>query len=296
MSEAGPAAEPVSGPWTHRVPDIVVSGDDRADSPQLAPFFEGYDRAFVLPDEKEPLEGFRACLALNGGDFAFLRYPSREIVLVARNAGDGARLGGANFFATLVDGRIAVALNYLYVEAGYRGRGLLRTMLDATQAAARAYLGAPGAPATLFIEQNDPLKMSAASYAADSEHSGLDQVDRLTIWARAGARLVDVDYVQPALSAGQQDDRTLAYGALRHDGDWVAGSFLAAHLTGFFGISVLKGRNPMTVETARAQIEAAQGRERIALLPLLPAAMALRAQPHPQGAPSLTDLARSLAA
>lgn len=300
---AGVIAPPVQprppgarGEWAHRIDGVLIEGDDRPDSALLAPFFEGYDRAFVLPDEKETLEGFRACLALNDMAFPFAAWPMRELVLVARDGPDAPRLGGANLFASLIAGRVAVALNYVYVDAGHRGRGLLRLMIDATVAAARAYLGAPGAPVTLFIEQNDPLRMSRESYAEDSAYSGLDQIDRLGIWGRAGARLVDIDYVQPALSAGQAEDHSLAYAALRHDGDFVAGPFLAAHLTGFFGISVLKGRDPAAVPTARRQIESAAARERVALLPLLPLAGRLKAGPRPAGADSLVALARAGAA
>jgi hypothetical protein len=31
----------------------------------LETFYEGFDAAFVLPEEKEPIDGFRQCLALN---------------------------------------------------------------------------------------------------------------------------------------------------------------------------------------------------------------------------------------
>lgn len=274
---------------------VAIIADDRPDSEILPEFFAGYDRAFVLPDEKEPLDGFRACLALNARSFDFAPGPRREIVLVARDATSGERVGGVNLFATRIGGRIAVALNYLYVEAAQRGRGLLATLIEATQWAAHSYLDATEDPVSVFIEQNDPLRMSAESYAADSRHSGIDQVARLEIWGRAGARLVDIDYVQPALSAGQGDDHTLAYGALRHDGDAIDGAFLAAHLASFFGVSVLKGRDPRTAEVAQSQIAAAQARDRIALLPLLPAAAYLRTLDHPSGAGSLIALARKLA-
>jgi hypothetical protein len=47
---------------------------DRGDSDVFGRFFEHYDRAFVLPNEKEDIEGFRTCLALNHG----VEYRRRE--------------------------------------------------------------------------------------------------------------------------------------------------------------------------------------------------------------------------
>lgn len=37
------------------------------DSPVLADFYAGYDKAFVLPREREELQGFKDCLALGAG-------------------------------------------------------------------------------------------------------------------------------------------------------------------------------------------------------------------------------------
>src|SRR6187551_1635119 len=65
-------------------------------------FFEGYDRAFILPDEKESINGFRACLALNHGDERARlegEYGSfRELCLIARDEA-GVLVGGANLIA-----------------------------------------------------------------------------------------------------------------------------------------------------------------------------------------------------
>ena len=45
--------------------DLLVDATTDADDPILASFFEGYDRAFVLANEKEELEGFRTCMPSN---------------------------------------------------------------------------------------------------------------------------------------------------------------------------------------------------------------------------------------
>ncbi len=48
-----------------------------------------------------------------------------------------------------------------------------------------------GTAPAIFIEQNDPLRLTAAEYAADTAHSGIDQVDLLAIWSRVGAEVLD---------------------------------------------------------------------------------------------------------
>ena len=77
---------------------LLVDATTDADDPILASFFEGYDRAFVLANEKEELEGFRTCMALNRPP----RYPElreqygafREVVLVATDPTIGVLSAG----------------------------------------------------------------------------------------------------------------------------------------------------------------------------------------------------------
>lgn len=84
----------------------------------------------MLPDEREELDGFETCLALNATHrHAYGRIHS-ELVATFEGA-DGTLLGGANFLATAIDRgaplpSAAIALNYVYVEEAARGRGLLR--------------------------------------------------------------------------------------------------------------------------------------------------------------------------
>lgn len=287
---------------------IRVTASDDPSSPVLRRFFTGYDRAFVLPDEREELAGFEACLALNATHHAAFGRRHREMVVVLETAG-GTLLGGANFLATAI-GRgprlppVSVALNYVYVEEAARGRGLLRHALTAVRRLALGGLGFdPQGPApTLFIEQNDPLRLTEAEYALDSRHSGLDQVDRLAIWARVGARIVDFPYVQPPLSADQQADDGLVYAAVDYPGDSVDPALLHDHFESFFAISVLKGRPEPEGGVARAQLAAlaalaARGADRdVALLDLAPALAWLREGRPTAGFDSLRALARAAAA
>jgi len=279
----------------------VRASDDPA-SPVLARFFAGYDRAFVLPDEREELDGFVACLALNASHRHAYGRTHSELVAVFEDAG-GTLLGGANFLATAIDRGpalplAAIALNYVYVEEAARGRGLLRLALAAVRELALIALGLdPAGPApAVFIEQNDPLRLTPEEYAADTAHSGTDQVDRLAIWARVGTRIVDFPYVQPALSAGQQADDGLIYAAVDYPGDAVDAGLLHDHLESFFGISVRKGEAEDAGGVAASQLVALAGRSApVALLPMEPALAWLRDGRPTDGHDSFRALAATAA-
>ncbi|MGV3578099.1 hypothetical protein [Brevundimonas sp.] len=275
----------------------VRASDDPA-SPLLDRFFEGYDRAFVLPDEREELGGFQACLALNRTHrHAFGRTHSEQVAVLEDERGE--RLGGINFLATAIGqgatARAAVALNYVYVEEPARGRGLLRQCLTAVRTLAPAVLGLgpDGLPGAVFVELNDPLRLTPEAYALDTEHTGLDQVDRLAIWARMAARVVDFPYVQPALSEDQEADDSLIYAAVGFPEPAIDSRLLHDHLQSFFGISVLKGRAEADDGAGGRQLAALEGRaEPVRLLEMGPALDWLRAGRPTQDFDSFRDLAR----
>ena len=261
----------------------------------LRRFFEGYDRAFILPDEREEFDGFVRCLALNATHREAYGRRHCEVAMIFEEA-DGTLLGGANFLAATTGAGDAatVALNYVYVESAARGRGLLRRILADVRRTALTVLDLDpdGPEPVLFIEQNDPLRLTEEAYAADSSHSGLDQVDRLSIWARIGARVVDFPYVQPALSADQQPDDSLIYAAIGYPGHALPARLLHDHLQSFFGISVLKGAAEAQGGPAARQLDALSTRATpVALLPMPPALARLTAAPRPDFN-SFRDLAR----
>ncbi len=259
------------------------------DDPLLENFFAEYDRAFVLPDEKEEIAGFRDCLALNlppAYPRLAARYgPFREFVALAVDTGGGTEtvVGGANFICYPLEtgsgGHVlTMNLNYVFVLPKYRRRGYLGRILAACERLARmTFRPADGAkapdelPLYIFMELNDPLRLAPAAYARDTLHSGMDQLQRVAVWARMGARIIDFPYVQPPLSAVQAADPTLMLALIGPgETDEVAPSLLAAHLVRFFAISVLKGREPQEDADASAQLTslaalAQQGR-RVALL------------------------------
>src|SRR5690606_18654674 len=77
---------------------LVVRTSENPASPILEEFYAGYDRAFVLPDEREDLDGFVDCLRLNQTLPSLFGRRHSEQVLVVKGH-DGALLGGANFLA-----------------------------------------------------------------------------------------------------------------------------------------------------------------------------------------------------
>lgn len=261
---------------------LSLSITDCGEGPVFDRFFDAYDRAFVLPDEKESREGLVACLALNhGAAHAELRErygPFRELCVIATEGEGGDFVGGANFIAMPCaagegDGRIVTAnLNYLFIDGAARGKGHMRGFVAALTGLIAGFFSDPAeaaARALIFIEQNDPFRMTPQAYARDTAFTGIDQFDRLAIWARQGARVVDFPYVQPPLSAEQAPDASLVYSVLGAAEPSLPAALLAHHLRGFFGISVLKGtpldHNPVAQEQI-ARLAGMGAGKRIALL------------------------------
>jgi hypothetical protein len=232
------------------------------ESPVMETFFRHYDAAFVLPDEKEGRDGFIRCLRLNQSpDYEKLSArcgPFREFVLVARDIRSGGVVGGANFIVfplPVAAPVLSINLNYIFVAPEWRRQGYFRTLLRAVQhCAAESFNDQAMLPQLVFIEQNDPIQMGDANYRRDTLHSGLDQMDRLLIWAKLGALVLDFPYVQPALSKDQSPDETLSFAVLGSQSGTLSACVLHEHLLRFFGISVLKGEDPALDPAASKQL------------------------------------------
>jgi len=243
---------------------VIAHYITRADDPYLLRFYSAYDDAFILPDEKEDLDGFRACLALNEGEayerLAALYGPYREMAILLTEGANGPVLGAANFIAFAGDGTDpTISLSYIFVDATQRRRGLFGMLMHLVREEAREAFAWPegDVPAPLiFIEMNNPVKMSADDYALDSAHAGLDQVDRLKIWERRGARLVGIDYRQPPLSQDQDAEDGLLLGVLGSRGADLTACRLLSHMRRFFGVTVLKGQDPASSPVAAEQLQA----------------------------------------
>ncbi len=249
--------------------DLVLETTDTADSPVFADFFAGYEKAFVLPEEMEDEDGFRACLDLNHGaarQELEARYGLfREICLTARDPGDGSLVGGANLIAMPngeLDGVPVVTanLNYVFVDGAQRGKGRFKALVQAISDHVAGMFpdvlpGAPGARPLIFIEQNDPIAMDDEAYQRDTHFTGMDQFDRLRVWTRAGALMVDMDYVQPPLSPEHPPVDTLILSVLgAGEARALPARLVRDHLARFFGISVLKGEPLEANATAARQL------------------------------------------
>src|SRR5215467_3060539 len=261
---------------------LVIDATTSAKDGLLWEFYSDYDRAFVLENEKEGYDGFVECLKLNDGDaYAALvkRYgPFREFVMVVREPETDVRLGGANFiiFPVSTAGKrnvvLSMNLNYVFVNPEARQKGVFRRLMsDLPQIAYRLFgqsnprdLPEQGRVRAqkrkvqpqvyIFIEQNDPFRMSVEDYDRDTKLTGLDQVARIGLWSRLGAKIVDFPYVQPPLSKDQAAEQTLAYGVLGAADAALDACLLRAHFERFFGISVLKGADLSLEPTAAAQL------------------------------------------
>lgn len=257
---------------------LVIEASTSADDGLLDEFYAAYDRAFVLANEKEGLNGFKQCLALNSGE-AYMALtarfgPFREFVLVARDPGAADAIGGANLIACLLAPAggtpiLSVNLNYVFTNVSARRRGYFRRLIadlpllvvglfaktNASDLPSGSATESGSPPVLIFFEQNDPYRMSRAEYELDTHHSGVDQLTRIRIWAGLGARIVDFSYVQPPLTPAQGADHTLACGVIGTQEDAISACLLHDHLERFFAISVLKGRDPATEPVAARQLE-----------------------------------------
>ena len=230
-------------------------------------FFEGYEQAFTLPDETEDREGFADCLVLNYGNehdrLAAQFGEFRELCVVANDQHSGEMIGGANFIALAppsAEAPVTANLNYLYICPSARGRGALRIFIKSLSDMIGSLFNVRSSEqVAIFIEQNDPFRMTREAYEKDSAHSGMDQFARLGIWARVGALVVDFPYVQPPLSPDQKADDTLVYSVLGLPGPTLDPALLRHHLAGFFGISVLKGKVPDCAPQVAAQLGTLDG-------------------------------------
>ena len=283
---------------------LYVLGTDSPHSLLLERFYEGYDKAFIIPSEREELEGFVKCLSLNSTLARKSERRFRELIFVLHGENHNV-LGGANFLAVEHLGRtphprVSVNLNYLFVDGAARGRGLSRAMLGAvTSLACRGIGVSESEAAVIFIEQNDPIRLSSADYAADTAHSGMDQIERLAVWAKLGAKVVDIDYRQPPLSSSQATNDGLIYAAINLPGANMDACYLHDHLYAFFEISVFKGQDPCESPIANPQLERlaalCRGAERIRLLDPWPALHYLRGQRDMSDFRDFLDLSRKLA-
>lgn len=239
----------------------------------LSRFHAYLDQAFPLPDEKETLPGYRRI-------WEFLESPQGQeqtsqwggveewVVLLEH---DGEVVGGTNFCAI---GRhspepMSVHGSFWFFLSPFQGQGWSRWLFGVIeQLMGRRF----GPDMVLVYEMNDPLGMEVEKLQEDFQATGLHPVDRLAISMAWGDRVLDLEYFQPALGPGQEDETGLCL--LVRGMEHVPGRLLLKHFDAFFTCSVLKGRNPRTIPGVARQLEALDARIRQA-----PLIRATRAQP-----------------
>ena len=237
----------------------------------LQKFWTIYDRSFVLPDEKETMEGFLACLAFNQAPLhAPLRDlygPFRECLVVME---EDEPVAAANFFAFTTPEprqgqRTSLHLSYACVAPEHRRRGHLRGLIDACRQGAVEAVGpsSDGKPPLVFLEMNNPDRLTAEEEEQDRRVSGLTSEQRLAIWRKHGVRILDLPYVQPPPSADQGAEEGLLLGVIGGSSEPLPSSLVASYLERFLGISVLKTGRARENACAAALIHWVEAREAI---------------------------------
>ena len=255
-------------------PGLKLLYDTSPRSPLLPLFFEAYDDAFILEDEKEDIEGFRKCLELNDGTAhekltaKWGAFKETIAVAVAPLDGVDTMVGGANFICFRIEDDLApqgqarrylsLNLNYIFIRPAFRGRGYFKQVLGACVEMARQLLAVGSVddhardPALIFTEQNDPFRMDPHDYVRDSVHSGVDQIDRIAIWSHVGARIIDFDYAQPALSGTQQAFDGLLLAVIGAPDAGLAADMLGQHLQRFFAFPYSRARQSSRMNLRQA--------------------------------------------
>src|SRR5215510_9545133 len=104
------------------------------------------------------------------------------------------------------------------------------------------YDGVPRMPPLVFVEVNNPLRMSPEEIADDTAHAGIDPYRRYRHWLRSGLRPLDLAYVQPPLRLGESPVRYLDL-FCNSNLPSVPSAVVLHHLRAFISISVLKGKS-----------------------------------------------------
>src|SRR3989338_1828245 len=258
---------------------------DTPNDPHFREFYNLYKTVFTLPSERETPRGFNEVLAINNNTelAALVGGKYREATILMRDPTTNEVIGAINFTAYPMNDDVARETGidatshviYLFTHQDYRKAGVAKRLKDLTKKYVKAFtLGENPKSAILdnkqlsrdinllsMCEQNAPELMTAREYLDDNVNAGIDQVDRLRHWVRAGYNRMNMEYVQPPLEEGGDPCEYLTLNAEAPVNTRIPGSVIAAHLDRFFGISVLKGKKPQdepTYQKSRRQLMTAQ--------------------------------------
>ncbi len=240
---------------------LITEEISAGDSESFAELYALYADLFPLPDEREPPEAFLEILALNENADAQARFgPWRELIAAIRLGERGPIVGGHIFGVTTSRAHVdfgcfaSVQGIYTFFDRSVRGRSNMREILRYFEARAlETFDFEPNSPVRplIFIEVNNPLRMSADEIATDTRSSGVNPYRRYTFWLRSGFRPLDFAYIQPRLRPEAQPVRYLDLFCSGTAAE-IPSALVMNHLRAFISISVLKGNAADTDEDFRA--------------------------------------------
>ncbi|MFE3029382.1 GNAT family N-acetyltransferase [Nocardia tengchongensis] len=170
-----------------------LSGARPEDLDLLRRFYaECYEAAFPDPDERESLANMESYLALKEKGW----YGPNNYHIVIASKGDG--IVGGSVCDYLAEPNAGV-IEYLLVQPGFRGSGLGSGLLAMIEDLCRADAAQVGGRELdwLVAETEDPFRNAVPT-------EGFDPFTRARVMDSLGFRILDFDYVQPALSAEQE--------------------------------------------------------------------------------------------
>ncbi|HEY0484470.1 MAG TPA: hypothetical protein VGD37_43415 [Kofleriaceae bacterium] len=237
---------------TDRSPALHVDEIVDADDPRFEELYGLYERLFPLPAEREPPEAFFEVLALNRNpQVQHALGPWHEAILVVQAGQGGPVVGGHVYGVTTSRAHrelgcaASVQAIYTFFDHLVRGRTPMSQIERELQARASRTFDDRGAPITIspliFVEVNNPLRMTPEQIADDTAHAGIDPYRRYRHWLNSGLRPLELSYVQPPLRTGEDAVRYLDL-FCNSSLSSVPSSVILGHLRAFISISVLKGR------------------------------------------------------
>lgn len=261
----------MSSPRGTEKPPLCYEEIAPADTGAFEKLYAIYASLFPLPDEREPPEAFLEIEALNGrADIQARHGPWREYVTGIRESREGPLVGGNIFGVTTSPAHVAFGCQasihsiYIFLVSTARGRGAVADARRYMQSRALTTFGLDAGmgkiPPLIFLEVNNPTRMTLQEIEDDTASSGFDPYQRYGFWKRNGYAPLDLRYVQPPLRSGASPVRYLDL-FCTEGADAIPAELIAAHLRAFISISVLKGRAALDdPDFARMALELRPGR------------------------------------
>jgi GNAT superfamily N-acetyltransferase len=186
----------------------IVDLRDRRDEDLLRAVHDGlYVTSFPLEEEREGLDYWLDALQGAGGDGGTRVHP----IVAGLNLSEPTRrqIAGLVFVELYLESACGL-LSYVAVDPDFRRAGLGRTLVSCGVDALRQDSDTLRKPLrAVFAEVHDP------EAANDFSHGDvMDASERMSFFAKLGARRVPIPYVQPALGPGRERARALQLIAL----------------------------------------------------------------------------------